>query len=130
MLGAVAALLLAGCVNPNTFETETKPIKDGKVVALAKTLVADRMRDPEATRFKNEFSAFQTKSGDYIVCGNVNAKNAMGGYVGYKQFFVRIRNNEVEALVIPDEDDQYAIVAAQVKQNCAAAATGKLMVSS
>ena len=86
---------------------ETKPIKNGRVVATAKSLVADRMRDPEATRFKDEIYAYQTSYGDYIVCGTLNAKNAMGGYVGYKPFYVRIRNNAIESFVVPGEGDQY-----------------------
>lgn len=127
-LGAVAAMLLAGCVN--NIEAETKPINDGRVIALAKRLIADRMRDPEATRFKNEFSSFQTKQGDYIVCGTLNGKNAMGGYVGYKQFYARIRNNSLEAFILPGEDDQYGIAANVVAQNCRDAAAGKIMVGS
>lgn len=123
------AFILSGCV-ANNIEAETKPIKDSRVINLAKTLVSERMRDPEATRFKNGFSAYQTKRGDYIVCGTVNAKNAMGGYVGYKQFYVRIRNNEIAAFNLPDENDEYGIVASTIKKVCTDAAAGKLMVSS
>ena len=127
-LGTVAAMLLAGCVN--NIEAETKPINDGRVIALAKTLIADRMRDPEATRFKNEFSSFQTKQGDYIVCGSLNAKNAMGGYVGYRQFYARIRNNSLEAFNIPGDDDEYGIVTNAVAKSCRDAAAGKVTVGS
>lgn len=127
-MGAVAALLLAGCVE--NIEAETKPINDSRVIALAKRLVADRMRDPEATRFKNEFSSFQTKQGDYIVCGTVNGKNAMGGYVGYKQFYARIRNNSLEGFILPDGNDGYGVTARRVADACRDAASGKIMVGS
>lgn len=126
---AVTAML-SGCVDPNDIETETKLVTDGRVVTMAKSLVAERMRDPEATRFKNEFSAYQTNRGDYIVCGTVNAKNAMGGYVGYKPFYVRFRNNAIESFIIPGEEDQYRIVESQIRKVCAEAAIGKTMVSS
>jgi len=88
------------------------------------------MRDPEATRFKSDFSAYQTSVGDYIVCGTLNAKNAMGGYVGYKPFYMRIRNNSIEALVLPSENEYAAALANQVREACANAATGKVMTSS
>lgn len=52
-------------------------------IGRAKKIVADGMRDPEATRFRD---VRRGRSGK--VCGLVNAKNAMGGYVGYTEFVV------------------------------------------
>lgn len=125
----VVLALLTACV-ANNIEAETKPIRSGSVISLVKKLVADRMRDPEATRFRNDFATYQTNRGDYIFCGTLNAKNAMGGYVGYRQFYVRIRGNEIASLLLPGENDQYAIVAQQVREGCADAASGTIMVSS
>ncbi|MEO3480667.1 hypothetical protein AAFO90_23800 [Phaeobacter sp. CAU 1743] len=114
----------------NHIEAETTPVKDPRVVATAKTLVAERMRDPEATRFKQNFQAYRTKQGDYIVCGTLNAKNAMGGYVGYKPFYVRMRNNQIEAFKLPSETDEYNIMLNNVRKTCSDAAAGMLMVGS
>ena len=125
----LTALLLSACVM-NTIEAETVPIKDRAVIEKAKGLVADRMRDPEATRFKDDVSAYMTKQGDYIVCGTLNAKNAMGGYVGYKPFYVRIRGGAVAAFTVPSEMDEYNIQLNAVIKSCADAAKGKVMVSS
>ncbi len=124
----IGGALLSACVN--TIEAVTTPTNDPGVKRLAETLVAERMRDPEATRFKPQYSAYQTQQGDYIVCGTLNAKNAMGGYVGYKPYYVRIRNNQIAALRLPSENDEYGIELNQVRQACSDAATGKLMVGS
>lgn len=126
-----SVIALSGCMN--NIEATTSPVnpsKERQVVSLAKTLVADKMRDPEATRFKESFQTYQTNRGDFVVCGTVNGKNAMGGYVGYKPFYARIRNNTLVAFQLPSESDEYGIVLNAVKKSCADAATGKLMVSS
>lgn len=130
-LVTVIALMLAGCMN--NIEASTSSIaanEQNRVIAMTKQLVSDRMRDPEATRFKNSFQTYRTAKGDYIVCGTLNAKNAMGGYVGYKPFYARIRNNALEAFQIPSETDDYDVVLNAVKKNCSDAAAGKIMVSS
>ena len=129
LMFGLSVLAMAGCVI-NNVEAETAPIKDPAVIQLAQQLVSGQMRDPEATRFKNEYSAYKTKQGDYIVCGTLNAKNAMGGYVGYKPFYVRIRNREVAAFAIPSENDQYNVAVNAVRKTCSDAAAGKVMVSS
>jgi hypothetical protein len=49
-------------------------------VAAMQEKVRDLMRDPESARFRNLRRVGQT------LCGEINAKNAMGGYVGYRHF--------------------------------------------
>jgi hypothetical protein len=73
ILGIVA---LAGC---------GKNSADGNEVRIerAKKVVAEAMRDPDSTKFRDVVA--YNKNG---VCGEVNAKNAYGGYVGYKRFMV------------------------------------------
>lgn len=129
ILMGLAALSVAGCVM-NTIEAQTTPTNNRAIIQTAEALVAERMRDPEATRFRDEKSAYMTSAGDYIVCGTLNAKNAMGGYVGYKPYYVRIRNGSIVAFQIPSESDEYNIVLNAVNQTCLDAAAGKVMVSS
>jgi hypothetical protein len=126
----VGVLGISGCVDNNTIEAQTTPTKDPAAFKMAKRLVSDRMRDPEATRFKPNYKAYRTKNGDFIVCGTLNAKNAMGGYVGYKPFYVRIRNGAIEALQLPSEGDHYGLAVTKVQQACSEAANGRIMVSS
>lgn len=56
--------------------------KDAKIIAIVTKAVADSMKDPESARFRN----MHITRGN--VCGEVNAKNGMGGYVGFARFFV------------------------------------------
>ena len=55
-----------------------------KVKALAMEAVRGNLKDPASAQFRNvrlvEFS------GGKVVCGEVNAKNAYGGYVGYTRW--------------------------------------------
>lgn len=57
--------------------------KDSKLVLASKELVTNSMKDPESVRFRN-VRVFR----GVAVCGEVNAKNSYGGYVGFKRFFV------------------------------------------
>jgi len=52
-------------------------------ISTAKRVVAERLNDPESAKFGKVVAR---TSG--IVCGYVNAKNAMGGYAGEKGFIV------------------------------------------
>lgn len=57
------------------------------LVAKVKSEVTKDFRDPEGARFR-EMALFKTKTGKTgnFVCGQVNAKNAYGAYVGYRNF--------------------------------------------
>jgi hypothetical protein len=125
---ALTALTVAACVSVNTVEVRTVPSNDQRVVLLTQRLVADQMRDPESTRFRGEAQVYETSAGDHIVCGMVNARNAMGGYVGYRQFYARIRNGALAAFNVPGEGQDY--VSNYIAQECAKAESGTIMVSS
>ena len=121
-------LTLAGCMN--TIEATTTPIRSNAVFAEAQRLAADKMRDPEAARFKSEYTAYRSSAGDTIVCGTMNGKNAMGGYVGYKPFWIRVRNGNVMSFRVPSEGDDYGFEAQVITKTCADASAGTVMVSS
>lgn len=54
---------------------------DWFVLPKARQLVADQLTDPLSAQFRND------RLIDYDWhCGEVNAKNALGGYVGFKRF--------------------------------------------
>jgi hypothetical protein len=55
----------------------------GKPIADAKDTVKEKLVDPRSAEFKNVRA---TATGN--VCGEVNSKNRMGGYVGFKHFWV------------------------------------------
>jgi hypothetical protein len=47
--------------------------------------VSNQLNDPESARFR-DVKAAVTKNGKLVVCGEINAKNRMGGYAGYHLF--------------------------------------------
>ncbi|WP_312183113.1 hypothetical protein [Massilia timonae] len=53
---------------------------DSQLIARAKQSVIKDYKDPDSAKFRN----IKVVSGS--VCGEVNAKNSFGGYVGYKRF--------------------------------------------
>lgn len=48
--------------------------------------VLTELKDPDSAIFRNERIIGMWLPKKAILCGEVNAKNAMGGYVGYKPF--------------------------------------------
>lgn len=54
-------------------------------IERAQAMIAEKMKDPEAARFRNV--EFNPETG--VACGQVNMKNAFGGYVGYQDFIVK-----------------------------------------
>ena len=59
-------------------------------VEKSKQLVADELSDPDSAKFRKMYiSQFVNPNNGKItlwLCGELNAKNKMGGYVGYRQF--------------------------------------------
>lgn len=79
-------LLLGGC--------QMIPGTAAYVDQEAETAVRDQLADGPAARFRNIHSA---SAG--LVCGEVNAKNGFGAYIGFTPFAYRA--NKKQALVYP-----------------------------
>jgi hypothetical protein len=78
----VAALLLGGCAGIDQVGPEV-PLPPAAQQSVARA-VADQMKDPNSAQFRN-WHAFESQMG-LIVCGEVNARNSYGGYVGFTHF--------------------------------------------
>lgn len=65
---------------------------DSSFVATIETNIRERMKDPEAVRFRK--LQVRESGGVRIACGEFNAKNSYGGYNGYRPY-VAI-NSDVE----------------------------------
>ena len=74
---AVTSLFVAGC--------EHIPGTKANKLAMAKELVASKMKDPTSVIF----SDVRTSEDGGAVCGVLNAKNSYGAYTGRKAFFYR-----------------------------------------
>ena len=61
------------------------PITNENVLEVINRDVGNRLRDPSSVVIRNVY--FVTKGTEEIVCGEVNGKNAYGGYAGFTQFY-------------------------------------------
>jgi hypothetical protein len=84
-IGLIAAAFLAGCGKSR--------------IEAAHDLVKDGLSDPDSALFKDD-REYAQKDGKVVVCGRVNAKNRMGGYVGYRMYIV-----EDEKALVMNEDN-------------------------
>lgn len=53
--------------------------------ATHREIVRERLFDPESARFRN---AFRGPNSTLVWCGEVNARNRMGGFTGYSRYIV------------------------------------------
>ncbi len=68
-------------------------------ITEAKGIVANRLKDPDSAQFRS----LKSISSDQV-CGQVNAKNALGGYVGYRWFWIKGPDDQKPAVVIDGND--------------------------
>lgn len=96
-------LLLTGCSDP---------------YGHAKERVAAEMKDPGSAQFRG------LERFDGLVCGEVNARNSYGGYVGFQPFYVRGE----DVVVAADTGDELvdATVRAKITNECLGASTDRL----
>lgn len=71
IVAAGVVLALAGCADP--------------IVKKAQEEVAAELSDPASAQFR-QVRVIKQVGGTEAVCGEINAKNAYGGYVGFKDF--------------------------------------------
>jgi len=83
---AAAACLLSGCAGVDHVGPEV-PLLPAAQQGVARA-VADQMKDPNSAQFRN-WHAFQSNHG-VLVCGEVNARNSFGGYVGFTHFLAHV----------------------------------------
>lgn len=83
LLILLAVFALSGC----------KPSAE-KAIELAKNEIAADMKDPDSAKFRylRFVDQKETAEGDVVgmICGQVNAKNAFGAYVGFHPFIIEI----------------------------------------
>lgn len=72
---------------------------DKELVSAAKSVIAQQLSDPASAQYENI-----TTLGDCLI-GKVNAKNRMGGYVGFQEFIYYPSSKSVVLDVgLPEED--------------------------
>ena len=95
-----AALLLSGCVMSNIAATKPIALSAAQMAQIKSTVTRDFF-DPGSAQFRNVRAADITTTdgiSERRVCGEVNGKNRMGGYVGFKMFGGKIVNGQFKAV--------------------------------
>lgn len=67
----------------NSMSPENLKKVRAKAIADMKEAISEKHKDPDSAQFRRITT---TEVGSFV-CGEVNAKNSMGGYVGYKRFY-------------------------------------------
>lgn len=79
----------------------------GAFVSQAKKQMAAELKDPDSAKFRN-LAVYQPATGQGVaLCGEVNAKNAYGAYVGFRKFVSAGELAEVEQ---PDGGGLYSVL--------------------
>lgn len=63
------------------------PDPNAVLIEAAMSVVRQNMRDPESVRFRNVEVA-DSHPTRWLICGEFNAANGFGGYVGFQPFIV------------------------------------------
>lgn len=79
---AVACFVLAAGGVAYDWKTNRSPD------AVAKSVVKSKLNDPDSAVFRNQFKA--QRGGEGVWCGEVNARNRMGGMVGFTRYVVEV----------------------------------------
>jgi hypothetical protein len=102
----VATIALAGVAisaAPKRHAPASNPT--AAIFARARTAVADAFKDPASAQFR-ALSVATDANGLKKVCGQVNAKNSYGGYVGFRPFAYLLEIGD--AVFAPEDDDDAA----------------------
>lgn len=86
----MCSLFVLGCSKNTNNADSKKESADEKVIQIVKS----QLKDPDSAKFQNIKGQ----------CGEINAKNSFGGYVGFKRFLIQ-PNGDV---VIEDQDPNLA----------------------
>lgn len=116
MKKAALLLLLAACAPVQETVTSAPARATSAQIEAAKAHVSRRLKDPDSALFRG-FAAYSLSNGQTVLCGEVNARNSFGGYVGYETFYLRLRG----AAVIWENTNAPRL-------GCSQAASGSMMV--
>lgn len=86
-LPALAFTVVAACA-PTTQVSANRIALSPDLEGQARALASRDLIDPESTRFRG-LRAWRLSNGDVAVCGEQNARNRFGGYVGFQPLYLR-----------------------------------------
>ncbi len=81
LTAAISAVLGAGLAACGKGEDEKRREEAAEQIRLAEKYVREKVREPASAQFRNQFIGKQGAP-----CGEVNAKDAFGAYIGYQRY--------------------------------------------
>ncbi len=115
--------ILAACAPKVEVTALPSPVEQPEQDFVAALLAMD-LRDPNSAEYRG-WQGFDLSNGGRIVCGQINATNGFGGYVGYSAFFVRLSGQTVQRMYIDDGSSS----AGPASIGCSRAARGTIGIS-
>lgn len=73
-------------------EKKAREQREAQMIAAAKKAIAYTLTDPDSANFREVYVA----PNEVAVCGQVNAKNSFGGYVGFRRFIYSPRKQGID----------------------------------
>lgn len=71
-------------------------VTEKDAIEQAKAAITRELKDPESARFRD--ITVRNFQGGKVICGEMNAKNSYGGYVGFKRFMASHRKSVIEEI--------------------------------
>lgn len=100
LIAVIAGLVVAFWPSVDVFSRAEKKrggVPDYEYIAQGHQTVLNQLKDPDSAKFRGE------RRGAFAVCGEVNAKNSFGGYVGFRRYVVAAGYAVFEQDMSPEE---------------------------
>jgi hypothetical protein len=110
--------VIANSLAAQTFTDSTSETIPNEILVKLHTDLTRDFFDPYSAKYRSLYFGSQNRS---VVCGEINAKNRMGGYVGYKAFWYDLTSGASSFDIDPSQLDK------QLKGFVAAGCISKLM---
>ncbi|MGV8987788.1 MAG: hypothetical protein ACOH2H_16060 [Cypionkella sp.] len=87
-MALLATATLSAC-GPSIDVTAAPVHLNASTINAAHTAAAHDLFDPSSAQFRED-STFRLSNAEVVVCGQMNAKNRLGGYIGFSPYYVRM----------------------------------------
>lgn len=98
----VEASRLAGLKDKLTAENRAylqSGASESQLIEKVKSVASRDLKDPDSAKFRAV--SINRSGGAFVVCGELNAKNSYGGYVGYERFAASAESVTKDPYAIP-----------------------------
>lgn len=85
------AVIAMGVAGTSVAGPVTGAAKD-RLINEAKAAISEDFKDPSSAQFRNIWITYEPEIDKSTVCGEVNAKNSFGAYVGFAPFTYRTKD--------------------------------------